>query len=114
MIFGLLYFYVVISCVNMSRSSFILSRIVQRHSRQSNVRRIWTCADNERTYGKPSKQIYSKRWTRSQRRIMYTRICYLSGTNIDMQERLDCNMKLDIEITTKSILSWVITLSHRQ
>ena len=45
MIFGLLYFCVVI-CVNRSRSSFILYRIVKRHSRQSNVRRIWTCADN--------------------------------------------------------------------
>ena len=46
MIFGLLYFGVVIMCVNRSRSSFILYRIVKRHSRQSNVRRIWTCADN--------------------------------------------------------------------
>ena len=46
MIFGLLYFCVVIVCVNRSRSSFILYRIVKRHSRQSNVRRIWTCADN--------------------------------------------------------------------
>ena len=48
MIFGLLYFCVVILCVNRSRSSFILYRIVKRHSRQSNVRRIWTCADNVR------------------------------------------------------------------
>ena len=48
MIFGLLYFCVVILCVNRSRSSFILYRIVKRHSRQSNVRRIWTCADNAR------------------------------------------------------------------
>ena len=47
MIFDLLYFCVVILCVNRSRSSFILYRIVKRHSRQSNVRRIWTCADNE-------------------------------------------------------------------
>ena len=47
MIFGLLYFCVVILCVNRSRSSFILYRIVKRHSRQANVRRIWTCADNE-------------------------------------------------------------------
>ena len=47
MIFGLLYFCVVFLCVNRSRSSFILYRIVKRHSRQSNVRRIWTCADNE-------------------------------------------------------------------
>ena len=46
MYFGLLYFCVVILCVNRSRSSFILYRIVKRHSRQSNVRRIWTCADN--------------------------------------------------------------------
>ena len=46
MIFGLLYFCVVILCVNRSRSSFILYRIVKRHGRQSNVRRIWTCADN--------------------------------------------------------------------
>ena len=48
MIFGLLYFCVtvVIVCVNRSRSSFILCKIVKRHSRQSNVRRIWTCADN--------------------------------------------------------------------
>ena len=46
MIFGLLYFCVVILCVNRSRSSFILYRIVKRHSRQSNVRRIRTCADN--------------------------------------------------------------------
>ena len=46
MIFGLLYFCVVILGVNRSRSSFILYRIVKRHSRQSNVRRIWTCADN--------------------------------------------------------------------
>ena len=46
MIFGLLYFCVVILCVSRSRSSFILYRIVKRHSRQSNVRRIWTCADN--------------------------------------------------------------------
>ena len=46
MIFGLLYFCVVILCVNRSRSSFILYRIVKRNSRQSNVRRIWTCADN--------------------------------------------------------------------
>ena len=46
MIFGLLYFCVGILCVNRSRSSFILYRIVKRHSRQSNVRRIWTCADN--------------------------------------------------------------------
>ena len=42
MIFSLLYFCVVILCVNRSRSSFILYRIVKRHSRQSNVRRIWT------------------------------------------------------------------------
>ena len=49
MIFGLLYFCVVILCVNKSRSSFILYRIVKRHSRQSSVRRIWTCADNELT-----------------------------------------------------------------
>ena len=41
MIFGLFYFCVVIVCVNRSRSSFILYRIVKRHSRQSNVRRIW-------------------------------------------------------------------------
>ena len=47
MIFGLLYFCVVILCVNRSRSSFILYRIVKRHSRQSNVRRIWACADND-------------------------------------------------------------------
>ena len=47
MIFGVLYFCVVILCVNRSRTSFILYRIVKRHSRQSNVRRIWTCADNE-------------------------------------------------------------------
>ena len=47
MIFGVLYFCVVILCVNRSRSSFILYRIVKRHSRQSNVRRIWTCADND-------------------------------------------------------------------
>ena len=47
MIFGLLYFCVVILCVNRSRTSFILYRIVKRHSRQSNVRRIWACADNE-------------------------------------------------------------------
>ena len=46
MIFGLLYFCVVVLCVNRSRSSFILYRVVKRHSRQSNVRRIWTCADN--------------------------------------------------------------------
>ena len=46
MIFGLLYFCVVILCVNRLRSSFILYRIVKRHSRQSSVRRIWTCADN--------------------------------------------------------------------
>ena len=46
MIFGLLYFCVVIVCVKRSRSSYILYRIVKRHSRQSNVRRIWTCADN--------------------------------------------------------------------
>ena len=46
MILGLLYFCVVILCVNRSRSSFILYRIVKRHSRQSNVQRIWTCADN--------------------------------------------------------------------
>ena len=46
MIFGLLYFCVVILCVKRSRSSFILYRIVKRHSRQSNVRRIWTGADN--------------------------------------------------------------------
>ena len=46
MIFGLLNFCEVILCVNRSRSSFILYRIVKRHSRQSNVRRIWTCADN--------------------------------------------------------------------
>ena len=47
MIFGLLYFCAVILCVNRSRTSFILYRIVKRHSRQSNVRRIWTCADND-------------------------------------------------------------------
>ena len=46
MIFGLLYLCVVILCVNRSRSRFILYRIVKRHSRHSNVRRIWTCADN--------------------------------------------------------------------
>ena len=46
MIFGLFYFCEVILCVNRSRTSFILYRIVKRHSRQSNVRRIWTCADN--------------------------------------------------------------------
>ena len=51
MIFCLLYFCVVISCVNRSRSSFILYRIVKRHSRQSNVRRIWTCADNADQFG---------------------------------------------------------------
>ena len=45
--FRLVIFCVVILCVNRSRSSFILYRIVKRHSRQSNVRRIWTCADNE-------------------------------------------------------------------
>ena len=33
MIFGLLYFCVVMLCVNRSRSSFILYRIVKRHSR---------------------------------------------------------------------------------
>ena len=59
MIFGLLYFCVVILCVNRSRSSFILYRIVKRHSRQSNVRRIWTCADNGMscigTYGENCK-----------------------------------------------------------
>ena len=32
MIFGLLYFCVVILCVNSSRSSFIMYRIVKRHS----------------------------------------------------------------------------------
>ena len=47
MIFGLFYFCVVILCVNRLRSSFILYRIVKRHSRQSNVRRIWTCTDND-------------------------------------------------------------------
>ena len=46
MIFGLLFFCAVILCVNRSRTSFILYRIVKRHSRQSNVRRIWICADN--------------------------------------------------------------------
>ena len=50
MIFGLIYFCVVILCVNRSRSSFILYRIVKRHSRQSNVRRIWTCPDNGPKY----------------------------------------------------------------
>ena len=49
MIFGLLYFCVVILCVNLPRGSFILYRIVKRHSRQSNVRRIWTCTDNDLT-----------------------------------------------------------------
>ena len=34
MIFGLFYFCVVILCVNRSRTSFILYRIVKRHSRQ--------------------------------------------------------------------------------
>ena len=62
MIFGLFYFCVVILCVNRSRSSFILYRIVKRHSRQSNVRRIWTCADNgggafETDEGGPEKQL---------------------------------------------------------
>ena len=52
MIFGLLYFCVVILCVNRSRTSFILYRIVKRHSRQSNVRRIWTCADSAFFYFK--------------------------------------------------------------
>ena len=47
MFFCLLFFCVLILCVNRSRSSFILYRIVKRHSRQSNVRRIWTCADND-------------------------------------------------------------------
>ena len=46
MLFGVLYFCVVILYVNRSRSSFILYRIVKHHSRQSNVRRIWTCTDN--------------------------------------------------------------------
>ena len=46
MIFGLLYFCVVILCVNRLRGSFILYRIVKRHSRQSNVQRILTCANN--------------------------------------------------------------------
>ena len=46
MFFCLLFFCVVILFVNRSCSSFILYRIVKRHSRQSNVRRIWTCADN--------------------------------------------------------------------
>ena len=55
MIFGLLYFCVVILCVNRSRSRFILYRIVKRHSRQSNVRRIWTCADNDRNIGNKFK-----------------------------------------------------------
>ena len=63
MIFGLFYFCVVILCVNRSRSSFILYRIVKRHSRQSNVRRIWTCADNgggafETDEGGPEKQLH--------------------------------------------------------
>ena len=40
MIFGLLYFCVVILCVNRSRSSFILYRIVKRHSRPSNVKAV--------------------------------------------------------------------------
>ena len=62
MIFDLLYFCVVILCVNSSRSSFILYGIVKRHSRQSNVRRIWTYADNdERTeisvFGRPGVQV---------------------------------------------------------
>ena len=56
MIFGLLYFCVVILCVNRSRSSFILYRIVKRHSRQSNVRRIWTCADNVIIYLSKTKE----------------------------------------------------------
>ena len=47
MLFSVCHFFcVVILYVNRSRSSFILYRIVKRHSRQSNVRRIWTCAEN--------------------------------------------------------------------
>ena len=64
MIFGLLFFCVVILCVNMSRSSFILYRIVKRHNRQSNVRRIWTCADNA-IYGKNSSKFFLLRNGRS-------------------------------------------------
>ena len=46
-VFLLVIFCVIILCINRWRSSFILYGIVKRHSRQSNVRRIWTCADNE-------------------------------------------------------------------
>ena len=64
MIFGLLYFCVVILCVNRSRSSFILYRIVKRHSRQSNVRRIWTCADNGYiAIAMVARQLKNTRWT---------------------------------------------------
>ena len=49
-VFLLVIFCVVISFVDRSRSSFILYRIVKRHIRLSNVRRIWTCADNAMTY----------------------------------------------------------------
>ena len=61
MIFGLLYFCVVILCVNRSRTRFILYRIVKRHSRQSNVRRIWTCADNASNGGACNHRIGPER-----------------------------------------------------
>ena len=61
MIFGLLYFCVVILCDNRSRTSFILYRIVKRHSRQSNVRRIWTCADNVLNVTLSIKRMFSNK-----------------------------------------------------
>ena len=57
MIFGLLYFCVVILCVNMSRTSFILYRIVKRHSRQSNVRRYGHAQTMKRLYFVKIKEV---------------------------------------------------------
>ena len=79
MIFGFLYFCVVIVCVNRSRSSFILYRIVKRHSRQSNVRRIWTCADNGSTHHGVTSLIDS-----SFRQIFFT-----SGYNETKRNKLE-------------------------
>ena len=75
MIFGLLYFCVVILCVNRSRTSFILYRIVKRHSRQSNVRRIWTRADNDFSH------IYAREVTLSNLKIYPTHLIPTAGAH---------------------------------
>ena len=83
MIFGLLYFCVVILCVNRSRSSFILYRIVKRHSRQSNVRRIWICADNDVVQKIPiRKTVYKCENVTASIKCQIVKTCYFMSRGI--------------------------------